>query len=520
MAREKSTMELKDILIRLKQGHRIKQIQRDTGTHREVTRKLRKLAAMRGWLGVDAELPEEKELREAYYGKKGERESHPLDQFRELLVGYVEDDLTYVAMHALMKDRVHCSLSTLRRYVRECVEPDTPKESVRRGREMSVMEVDFGRLGVVYDPRAGRNRVAYVFSGRLRYSARAYRDIVFDQRQETFWECHVRAFEYFGGVPERVTPDNLKAAIVEASFHDPVVNRGYRELAEHYGFLIDPCLPYHPEHKGGVEGDIKYVKGNFYAIFRTRQKEMGRDVPLADDLLPALRAWERETADVRVLKREGMTPNALFERERIFLKGLPPTRFDLVTWKSCTVGRDSRVCHDLSLYSVPGKFIGKKVMVAANTRVIRVFYAHELVCEHQRSLVLHQDVVNPDHLSRRALAYMEYTGEKLLEKARSMGQDAEKLVRFLLEDRTVSRNRFAWGIVGLSGKYGNARVNAACRRAMLFDAPRYDTVKRILEKNLDSLDEKKPVDSRGNRVFTFARGTGYFDKKSNTEEQS
>ena len=80
-------------------------------------------------------------------------------------------------------------------------------------------------------------------------ASRAYREVVFDQKQETFFACHMHAFEWFGGVPEKVTPDNLKAAIIVASFEDPLVNRAYRELALHYGFLISPCLPRRPEHK-------------------------------------------------------------------------------------------------------------------------------------------------------------------------------------------------------------------------------------------------------------------------------
>ena len=114
-----------------------------------------------------------------------------------------------------------------------------------------VMEVDFGYLGLTWHTTTRSRRRTWVFSGRLRHSRRAYREVVFDQKQETFFACHIHAFEWFGGVSEKATPHNLKAAIIVASFEDPVVNRAYRELALHYGFLISPCLPYHPEHKGG-----------------------------------------------------------------------------------------------------------------------------------------------------------------------------------------------------------------------------------------------------------------------------
>jgi hypothetical protein len=520
MAREKSTMEMRDILTRLKLGHGIKQIYRDTGTHRKVIRKLRKIALKKGWLAPESGLPDEKELYEAYYGAKGKGFGHPLDRFRAELENYADDELSYVVMHQLIRERVSCSESTVRRYVQTRIESARVKEIVRRRRDLAVMEVDFGRLGIVYDLCRRRNRLAYVFSARLRFSSKAYRDVVYDQKQETFWECHVRAFDHFAGVPQRVVPDNLKAAVVKASFSDPVVNRGYRELAEHYGFLIDPCLPYRPQHKGGVEGDIKYVKKNFFAAFRMRQRQRGRDVPYAQDILPALREWERTIADTRIIKGVGVSPDDLFAQESPSLRPLPPERFDIILWSAGTVRRDGRVYFDRSRYSVPDRYIGKNVLIASDSRRIRVFCDHELIAAHGRSPQPHQDIVNPDHLGPRARAYLEHTRENLLERARGIGDAAHEISRLLLDERPVAKERSVRGIITLAGKYGKGRVDAACRRALAFDAPRYDAVKRILDNKLDILDESHPADSHGQRLFTFAREAGYFDTQSPMEEQS
>jgi len=102
-----------------------------------------------------------------------------------------------------------------------------------------------------------------VFNVVCRYSRKVYQEVVFNQKQETFFLCHIHVFEYFGGVARKVTLDNIKAAIISASFEDPLVNRSYMSLAEHYVFMISPCVPYTPKHKGGVENDVKYVKRNF-----------------------------------------------------------------------------------------------------------------------------------------------------------------------------------------------------------------------------------------------------------------
>ena len=111
-------------------------------------------------------------------------------------------------------------------------------------------QVDFGYAGRMIDPADGSLRKAWVFTMVLSFSRHQYVEFVFDQKVETWLALHQHAFAYFGGVPERVVLDNLKAAIVRACWDDPQVQRSYRECAEHYGFLISPCRPGTPEHKG------------------------------------------------------------------------------------------------------------------------------------------------------------------------------------------------------------------------------------------------------------------------------
>ena len=118
-----------------------------------------------------------------------------------------------------------------------------------------VAQVDFGDVGKLYDQRSGVLRRAYVFVMVLGYSRHMYAQIVFDQSTETWIRLHAEAFEYFGGVPAVIVPDNLKAAVIRAAFaidEKSGLNRSYRELACYYGFKVDPTPPYTPEHKDYV----------------------------------------------------------------------------------------------------------------------------------------------------------------------------------------------------------------------------------------------------------------------------
>jgi hypothetical protein len=131
-----------------------------------------------------------------------------------------------------------------------------------------------------------------VFVMTLSYSRHQYAELVYDQTVATWLTCHRRAFEFFGGVPERVVLDNLGTAIVRACREDPRVQQSYRECAEHYGFLIDPNPVATPRMKGKVEkGGVHYVKRNFLA---------GRELERTDTLNVKLLKWCTQTAGLRV----------------------------------------------------------------------------------------------------------------------------------------------------------------------------------------------------------------------------
>ena len=308
-------MELQDIVRRLRMNQSIKAIKRETGKHRRVIRKVLELAKQEGWLDDKRELPSEHQLQEVYHEQRDGEDSrgHPLDERRDQIKRWHRDGYSFLVIHELLQQRgVEYSETTVRRYIHRHF-PSAVRPVMRRETKAGeVMEVDFGHLGLTWDAGTRSRRRTWVFSGRLRHSRRAYREVVFDQKQETFFACHIHAFEWFGGVAEKVTPDNLKAAVIVASFEDPLVNRAYRELALHYGFLISPCLPRRPEHKGGVEGDIKYVKRNFLPLFREAQKERGHEIPDAGELGEELERWNRESYDLHVVQKVGRTPLELF----------------------------------------------------------------------------------------------------------------------------------------------------------------------------------------------------------------
>lgn len=240
-------------------------------------------------------------------------------------------------------------------------------------------QVDFGYLGTLYDPGAGRERKAWVFVLVMACSRRMVTRVVFDQTSETWIRLHVEAFEELGGVPTVIVPDNLKAAVVRAAFavdERAALHRSYRELARHYGCRIDPAAPRSPEKKGRVEAGVGYLRRNFLPTLTSRD---------VGDAADALQRWTTHTANQRIHGTTGKRPAEAFERDdRSALIALPAARFESVIWKQALVHRDSHLEFGRRLYSVPWRFIGKSVWLRATSDTVAVYCDDVRISTHAR----------------------------------------------------------------------------------------------------------------------------------------
>lgn len=505
--------ELRDVVLRLKLGHGVRAIARQTGIHRKIVREIRALAESLGWLEATAELPSEHQIEEARRGGDGEATRLITERLEAHLADFqrwIAERHTYTVMHELIRDQVPCSLSTLSRFVKSRFAEQAEAVMRRQTSPGEVMEVDFGYLGVSWDPESGHNRKTWVFSGRLRHSRRAWRERCFDQKARTFFLCHIHALEHFGGVVARVTPDNLKAAVVEASFQQPIINRAYRALAEHYGFLIDPCAPYSPEHKGGVESDIKYIKRNFWPLFRERQRQHGHEVPHADELEEALGRWGEEVADKRLVGGVGRSPQEIFQTEEAeALKPLPATRWDPLSWGEPTVGPDWRVQFEKGFYSVPYQYIGAKVLVYGNSSGVRIYTGTLEIALHGRVQRPWGSSIKAEHAPPHKLDWLSADRNGLLKRAYQLSQPVGELAKAIFADKAVDGMRPVRALLRLADRYSVERLTAGCSRALLYDTPQYRSVKEILVRGLDRLPLSQPAS--GQLSFRFQREQGYFD---------
>jgi hypothetical protein len=288
----------------------------------------------------------------------------------------------------------------------------------------------------------------------------------------TWLGCHRRAFEWFGGVPERVIVDNAKCAITRACVHDPAVQRAYAECAEGYGFRIDPCPPHDPQKKGIVEAGVKYVKRNFLALREFRD---------LTDLNAQGRTWAMDTAGRRRHGTTGMPPLERFALERGLLRPLPDRAPDLGSWHRVKAHRDCHVQFDRSWYSVPFTLAGQTLWLKASPGLVTVHDGqYRQVAAHVRAERPHSRRTVQDHLPPNAARFFAHDRDWCVTQAGEIGAACAELIETLLSDRIAERLRAAQGVIRLREKYGKERLEAACRRALDHGSAQYRTVKTIL----------------------------------------
>lgn len=483
--KETNMTEIRNIIHRLRMGQSKRRIHKELGIYRPIIRELHKLALLHGWLNLELPMPSDEEIAKINT-KKTKNSSHSLDPHKELIEAWHNEGLSSVVICQLLKDKCSCDVQAIRRYRNKYFPTPIEPVMVRQTAPGRDLDVDFGELGKFLDDDGTIRRV-WLFSLRLRHSRKAYREIVLDQKISTFLMGHVHAFEHFNGVPENCILDNLKAGVIRSTIDNDMINRSYQELAEHYGFMISPCLPYTPSHKGGVEGDVKYSKKNFLAYFLAKQKEVGIKTPKIRDLIEALKKWDKEVADVHLIHGIGRSPLEIFKsEEEKALRLLPKERWEPTLWRQCEVRRDWRIMIDCAYYSVPHQLIGETVEARMTHSLVRIFHHNKEIALHERAIKKWEYKRKAEHAPPFQEAVLQCTRIGLLALAEDIGSFTYQVVHTILSHPSVDKLKPVRHLLRLAEKYSKERLEKACQRAFQCKMFSYANVKNILESGLDS----------------------------------
>lgn len=493
--------QYRQALVRMRQGSSDRDIARDGLMGRKKLKQVRAAAAQRGWLDATAPLPDDAMLAAAF--AETPRAStcvSTLAPLRDTIAAWFQAGLQGTTIHAALQ-RNHGyagSYSAVRRLLQGLASEVAPDATSRLDfAPGEAAQVDFGRGPDFVDVHTGEVIKSWFFVMTLAWSRHQYAEFVLDQTVETWLACHRRAFEWFGGVPARIIIDNPKCAITRVCNTDPTVQRAYAECAEGFGFKISPCPPRDPQKKGIVESGVKYIKRGFVPL---------REFRSLADANRQLHEWLLGSAGNRNHGTTREQPLARFAVEKGLLIPLPIRPPEIASWAQVSVHRDAHVSFGTALYSVPFRLIGERLWLRASASTVQCFLAHELVATHPRQPPGKRSTVR-DHLPPDAEAFAMADPQHCLRQAARIGPQCRRVVESLFADRVLDHLRAAQGVIRLEKKFGAARLEAACARALAFADPRYRTIKTILDKGLDQAAARDLFDAV---TETYTRGGRFY----------
>jgi transposase len=506
--REVEMWEILDVLRRVHRGETRAAIQRATGRTRKTVRRYIDRARKLGWDPSSGSEPDEtlalevarrlKPVGSETVGESETRLAEHREQIRTWLAAGEDGSrgLRLTKVHDLLgRIGVRVPYSSLYRFaVKQCGFHERKRITVRVADVApgELAEVDFGRLGlVVPDPDTGRRRVVHALIVTLVYSRHQYIHVTTSQKLPDLIDGLEEAWEYFGGVSARLVVDNLRAAVAKPDRYDPVFQRTFEEYAAHRGFVIDAAVVRHATGKPHVERQVQYVRESFF------RGEDWHDI--AHVQREAVR-WSTEVAGQRIHGSIYEKPIVRFEVEKTALRPLEAARFDPPTWAKCKVHPDHHIQFDRAIYSVPTRYVGKRLWVRADRKLVRAFFEGELVKTHPRQPPGGRSTDYDDYPKELA-AYAMRDPERMISEGQRLGKHVGRFLERLLSGTFPwAHLRQAQRLLRLGNKYGRERLDAACRRALHFDLIHVGRVQRIIETALAD-DTTAPHAERGQLIL-------------------
>lgn len=428
--------------------------------------------------------------------------SSVFDSYKDQIEAWLDQKVTRVRIWEILKEEygIIRNYDTLCKYIQK----HFPKRPTAYGVQITApgeeAEVDFGYLGLFPDTD-GKSVKTWGLAVVLSYSRKGYWAVTRNQQIGTLIKELKNAFEYFGGIPKRLKVDNMKTAILANQHYDLEYNQDFLEFASHYGTVIVPCAPYHPEQKGKVESAIKYMQSNFLS---------GRCFTDGRDMKCQLQNWMNNYANRRIHGTTKKIPWEVWnQEEKSKLQALPEEEFSFFTRCRRKASVNCHIHFDNNYYSVPAVLVGKEVTVRYNDNLLRIVYQGEQVALHRRVKEQGEYITVRSHLPDYKTYSQTEHQARYERKMSEIGVSAHKYFRQLLATKESYWNRAARGILGLASEYGKEAVEASLKRALYFNTTNLATIRNIVSNRLyeKELEPKLDISDKEN---SLSRNLSYY----------
>jgi len=342
--------------------------------------------------------------------------------------------------------------------------------------------VDYAGVTIpIFDRITGQSEPSQLFVATLGASNYTFAEATMTQQLEDWISSHVRAFEFFGGVTQLIVPDNLKSGVSRACWYEPDVNPTYQELAAHYNTAVLPARSKKPKDKAKVESAVLIAERWIIAVLRHR-----KFFTLAE-LNAAIRELLVKFNNRRFNKLPGTRAEWFRDLETPALLPLPEAAYEFATWGKAKVNIDYHVEVDHHIYSVPYQLIHEQLDVRLTAATVELFHLGQRVAAHPRSHLKGKFTTTMAHRPKAHQRHLEWTPGRIIEWAAPIGKHCAVVVQVIIESKPHPEQGFrsCLGLFRLAQSYGDARVEAACCRALKFQTCSYRSIKSILAAKLD-----------------------------------
>lgn len=331
-------------------------------------------------------------------------------------------------------------------------------------------QIDYGTLYLPIGEN-GRLKKVHVLLVTLSHSRKCYVEAVLSQNSESFLRSLENSFRHFGGVPERLCPDNLKAAVIKADWYEPELNPKLRDFASHYGTVILPSRPRTPTDKGKVEAGVKYVKNNALK---------GKSFTSLAEVNEHLRWWLANVADKRIHGTTKRQVGTHFEQaEKAALRPLPDSLFPSYEEGRRSVHRDSYIEVKGAYYEVPAQYIGQRLWVRWDAAMVRVFSPkmEQLSIFTRLEKGQYSEVLGVGGCRGEVTTSINYYRGKVI----AMGEHITRWADNMIAASQEPPIRRLQGLLSLRGKYTSSRIDEAARKACIHGQYTLRDLRRWLE---------------------------------------
>lgn len=371
-----------------------------------------------------------------------------------------------------------------------------------------------GATAPVVNPGTGEMRDAQVFVAALGASHYAFVEATWTQGLPDWLGSQARMLAYFGGCPEVIVPDNLKAGVTSPHLYEPDLNPAYLEFARHYGVAIIPARIGKPQDKAVVESAVQVAER--WILARLRNRTFFSLTELNDAIAGLLLEFNERPFQ----KRPGSRKSLFEELDRPALNSLPAERYVFARWLKVRPHLDYHVSFEQHHYSVPHQLAKQQLDARVTAATIEVFHQNKRVASHARSSRRGGHTTIREHMPPAHQAQAGMTKEKLLAQAAKIGPAASAFMAGVIAERAHEQQAFrsCLGVLRLGKKHGNERLEAACARAVRLGSYAFKSIDAILKNNLDQqpLPASEPK-ATPKVAHVSVRGADYYASSSERE---